>query len=75
MPIDKGMGVSVYSLEHGGKAGVPRKFAPILRFGNRSEPLERCGVVQPLKVYRMGYLLATACAATSHVENSANFAC
>jgi hypothetical protein len=33
---------------------------PVLRFGNRSETLARCAVVQPLRVYGTGYLLATA---------------
>jgi hypothetical protein len=32
-------------LQHGGRAGVPRNFALILRFGKRSETLAHCGVV------------------------------
>jgi hypothetical protein len=38
----------------------PRKLVPISRLGNRSETLARCAVVQPLRVYGTGNLLATA---------------
>ena len=65
--LDKGMGVSAYALQYGGSVRGSRNLRSIFRFGNRSGTLVCCLAVQPLRVYRMGYLLATALCS--------NFAC